>query len=102
MPIDLNELRNIKAFEKWFVNSGAKHALPTAKDYYKMILYESAVKSSERCPRCTLPANKRCRCPRADSECLNGHHWHICVVHQEIVEDESDHSVGIERCTCKQ
>jgi len=30
----------------------------------------------DHCPECGGPYESRCRCPRSDSACAKGHHWH--------------------------
>lgn len=42
----------------------------------------------------------RCRCRRSDMCCKNGHHWHTCVLHNNVVVGKSDHSIPMGRCTC--
>jgi len=37
----------------------------------------SKKKSSLLCPECAEPVILRCLCPMQDSECKNGHKWHI-------------------------
>lgn len=32
--------------------------------------------------------------------CKNGHHWHTCVLHNNVVVGKSDHSIPMSRCTC--
>ena len=55
---------------------------------------------AKNCPICGEPSIDRCRCPRADSECKNGHKWHWCIVHLKIVIGHFDHSLSINICTC--
>lgn len=54
------------------------------------------------CPVCGMDYLRRCRCPRSDSACANGHEWHYCLAHDEprIVVGKSDHSIDIMTCIC--
>ena len=52
------------------------------------------------CPICDSEVVGSCRCPRSDSECENGHSFHICVKHQVYVRGQSDHSTDTFSCTC--
>lgn len=54
----------------------------------------------DRCPICNRLWIKVCKCPRADMECLKGHKWHNCVVHNNVVIGNVDHSIPTNRCTC--
>ena len=54
----------------------------------------------ENCPICHQPPKVRCRCPRGDSTCENGHEWHTCMIHHVIVLGLSDHSTPTLSCTC--
>ena len=53
------------------------------------------------CPVCGEKYVRRCKCPRSDSECSNGHSWHRCVKHGRIVMGRSDHGLPADACTCK-
>lgn len=50
------------------------------------------------CPICEQPGRNTCRCPRGDTACENGHHWHRCEVHRQVVIGESDHAKS--GCSC--
>ena len=52
------------------------------------------------CPICDAEITARCKCPRSDSFCPNGHQWHTCTVHKVYVEGHSDHSTDTFTCTC--
>lgn len=57
------------------------------------------------CPICrmngaSVEITARCKCPRSDSFCSNGHKWHTCTVHKVYVEGHSDHSTDTFTCTC--
>jgi len=52
------------------------------------------------CPICGGEVMGTCRCMRGDSECENGHSFHVCVKHQMYVHGESDHSLSMDVCTC--
>ena len=53
------------------------------------------------CPVCGKQADprSRCRCARHDSECIAGHKFHTCTVHDRQVPGQSDHSQN--GCTCR-
>ena len=54
-----------------------------------------------RCPVCNEPSVSRCRCPRSDSTCANGHKWHTCTVHHIRVLGHHNHAIGgMNICTC--
>lgn len=53
-----------------------------------------------KCPVCGEPAKMRCKCPRVDSTCANGHKWHFCMFHKKVVLGESDHSKPTFDCSC--
>jgi hypothetical protein len=53
------------------------------------------------CPICGEEAVSRCKCFRSDSVCKNGHKWHKCSIHKNVVIGFSDHSLPITKCTCK-
>lgn len=52
------------------------------------------------CPLCGENYERRCKCPLACKECKNGHKWHTCVVHNNLVMGEADHSLPTYRCRC--
>lgn len=54
------------------------------------------------CPICGGEVIVQCRCFRADSTCVNGHDFHICVKHQVYVRGHSSHKLPIDQCTCGQ
>jgi len=52
------------------------------------------------CPTCGEKSKMTCRCPRSDSMCPNGHHWHLCTVHKKVDLGKSDHCTDTFTCTC--
>ncbi len=52
------------------------------------------------CPYCDAKRTSLCRCPRSDSSCANGHHWHICGKHKTLVQGESNHALDSNACSC--
>lgn len=56
--------------------------------------------SSDFCPLCSEVYKYRCRCPRGDMVCHNGHEWHTCTVHGLIVIGPSNHETPTFFCTC--
>jgi hypothetical protein len=52
------------------------------------------------CPICNEPSICSCRCPCNESECKNGHTWHICVKHDKQVLGRRDHTLDLMTCTC--
>lgn len=50
------------------------------------------------CPTCGGEAISICKCERRDSYCGEGHHWHKCLVHDEIILRDADHRVV--GCSC--
>lgn len=59
------------------------------------------MKNIDNCPVCGEKFVVTCKCPKRDSACKNGHHWHICLEHKKIVLGESDHSRPTLECSCK-
>jgi hypothetical protein len=55
---------------------------------------------NNECPICKAKIKGRCRCPLSDSECINGHSWHLCLKHKKIVSGASDHSAETLECHC--
>ena len=54
---------------------------------------------SQKCAFCGAEIIRRCRCLRGDRRCANGHEYHYCTVHPElIVSGPSDH--GKPGCSC--
>lgn len=53
------------------------------------------------CPDCNSLYIIRCKCPRGDRSCDNGHSWHYCLVHNKLVIGLSNHSLSTFSCTCK-
>jgi len=54
----------------------------------------------DKCQTCGGRIRSHCKCFRADKVCVNGHHWHTCLVHRVQTEGEADHSLGMNVCTC--
>ena len=54
----------------------------------------------DTCPICGEKAEARCKCMRGDRRCKNGHNWHRCTVHKEVVLEASDHNMPTNKCTC--
>jgi hypothetical protein len=52
------------------------------------------------CPVCGKEAAYRCKCPRGDSVCPEGHEWHRCLAHEKIVLGLSDHARPHFECSC--
>jgi hypothetical protein len=58
------------------------------------------VSDYEKCPYCGAEVFVRCRCPRADSLCTNGHEWHTCLAHDRTVAGPADHAADTFVCSC--
>ena len=54
----------------------------------------------EKCSVCGESVVSRCRCPRGDRCCKNGHNWHRCMIHKVRVPGQSDHGTPTFTCTC--
>lgn len=52
------------------------------------------------CPVCESKAEISCKCPRGDSECVNGHKYHYCLVHERRVTGDADHKIPDNICSC--
>lgn len=59
------------------------------------------MQNSKNCLICKQPAICVCGCPRQCSECLNGHHWHVCQIHQRVAHGKPRHTIPKEYCTCE-
>lgn len=62
--------------------------------------HPSMNKDPAACPYCGKQAVMRCRCPRADCVCPDGHVWHTCTVHGVKVMRAGSHTWSTDRCTC--
>ena len=59
------------------------------------------ISSDDVCRICGRISFGRCKCPRGDRTCPNGHSWHFCTVHGRFVDGPSDHSTDTFSCSCK-
>jgi hypothetical protein len=56
------------------------------------------IERDDACEICGGEILGRCRCPRGDIRCINGHEYHYCIIHHTLVMGCSDHSkLG---CSC--
>ena len=70
-------------------------------EFKKEIELRQTNRSSNSCPICNNTSIKRCRCPVGDSECSNGHHWHHCPVHGNIINGKYMHNTNNSfKCLC--
>jgi hypothetical protein len=53
----------------------------------------------ERCPECGSEYVRRCRCPRADMECANGHQWWHCRC-GKLMKGAADHAKPMSELLC--
>jgi hypothetical protein len=64
-----------------------------------------ATRLVEKCPVCGEPPKGSCRCPRSDSQCVNGHNWALCFAHDQLkvvtLKPGADtHKVELGTCIC--
>ena len=73
---------DVEDITDWHIGGQDEKAVRLVDDLCKA--QENATKTEDFCPVCGSLYIIRCRCPRADSECNNGHKWHICVKCEKI------------------
>lgn len=53
------------------------------------------------CPVCGIGMNYRyLRCPLLESGCENGHRWHVCILHHQLIIGPVDRRLGTFECHC--
>jgi predicted RNA-binding Zn-ribbon protein involved in translation (DUF1610 family) len=63
-------------------------------------LEEKHMMSFNRCPFCGDENISRCKCPRNDCSCSNGHHWHWSLQEGVFHEGPADHNEDLSADCC--
>lgn len=89
-----------------FVEDKKSVTCPKCGEYWGVhMIYEDGrlIHPTDKCPTCGGPnlLMEYYRCTRRDTQCVNGHHSHMCGVHRVRVPGEDDHDLSKEKgCTC--